>query len=60
MEQTSRFKIIQQYSTRRQMAKAKPPGMVLYVCALWSVRWPPNPPRTTSRDRRLHFVVLLV
>jgi hypothetical protein len=34
------------------------------VCALWFVRWPRNPPRTPSRDRRLcsllFGVVLLV
>jgi hypothetical protein len=25
------------------------------VYALWFVRWPPNPPRTTSRGRRCWF-----
>ncbi len=28
------------------------------VCALQSVRWPLNPPRTTSRDRRLDSVLV--
>jgi hypothetical protein len=30
------------------------------MCALWSVRWPPNPPRTTSRNRRPYSLFVFV